>query len=163
VTKVRLTTQISGSRDGQDWPAAGTVVDLPPAEARALVQGGSAAEVDADDQATVLVPPDGVHIPGTTGYLAEGNMQGLVEAPADAVSNPDGVLKALKDRKEGNVVEVPVGVGVQNPDGSALPQEQVEKNAKAEKETQEFLSAVAPKVGESSTKTAKSADKTPAK
>lgn len=45
--KVRLTQQITGTRDGQPWPAAGEEVDLPESEALALLQGGAARAVDA--------------------------------------------------------------------------------------------------------------------
>lgn len=44
---VRLTTQISGTRNGADWPIPGSVVDLPDAEAKDLIRAGQA--VDADD------------------------------------------------------------------------------------------------------------------
>lgn len=40
--KVQLTTQLSGSRDGVEWPAAGSVVDLPADEAGALIAAGIA-------------------------------------------------------------------------------------------------------------------------
>lgn len=41
---VELKTQISGTRDGVDWPAAGTVVDLP--EGADLVAAGLAVPAD---------------------------------------------------------------------------------------------------------------------
>ncbi len=44
--KVRLTQQITGTRDGQPWPAAGEEIDLPESEALALLQGGTARAVD---------------------------------------------------------------------------------------------------------------------
>lgn len=40
---VILKVQISGTRDGKDWPAPGTLVVLPEQEALGLVRGGSAA------------------------------------------------------------------------------------------------------------------------
>ncbi len=45
--KVRLTQQITGTRDGQPWPAAGEEIDLPESEALALLQGGTARAVDS--------------------------------------------------------------------------------------------------------------------
>lgn len=40
--EVILQVQISGTRDGKDWPAPGTLVRLPKLEALGLVAGGSA-------------------------------------------------------------------------------------------------------------------------
>lgn len=40
---VILRVQISGTRDGKDWPAPGTLVVLPEQEALGLVRGGTAA------------------------------------------------------------------------------------------------------------------------
>lgn len=48
---VRLTTQISGTRNGADWPIPGSVVDLPDAEAKDLIASGQA--VDAKDPVAV--------------------------------------------------------------------------------------------------------------
>lgn len=49
---VRLLVSISGTRDGQDWPPAGSVVDLPADEAEHLVAAGLAA-AQADTPAPV--------------------------------------------------------------------------------------------------------------
>jgi len=43
---VRMRTQISGSRNGVDWPARGETVNLPEAEAGLLVRSGIAEPVD---------------------------------------------------------------------------------------------------------------------
>lgn len=40
--KVQMAVNISGTRDGADWPRAGEVVDLPTDEAEALIAHGSA-------------------------------------------------------------------------------------------------------------------------
>lgn len=40
---VILKVQVSGTRDGKDWPAPGTLVVLPKEEALGLVRGGTAA------------------------------------------------------------------------------------------------------------------------
>lgn len=49
--KVKLIVQMSGTRNGEDWPAAGEVVDLPKDEAAHLVAGGLALEVAKADAA----------------------------------------------------------------------------------------------------------------
>lgn len=53
--KVTLTTSISGTRDGEDWPARGATIDLPDAEAVAMINAGLAApaadEVEKADAA----------------------------------------------------------------------------------------------------------------
>ena len=45
--KIRMKVQISGTRNGAAWPAAGSEVELPDSEARDLVATGQA--VDAND------------------------------------------------------------------------------------------------------------------
>src|SRR5438132_13764123 len=45
--KVKMTVSITGTRDGQDWPGVGQVVDLPDDEAQSYIEAGIAAEVDA--------------------------------------------------------------------------------------------------------------------
>lgn len=144
--RVRLTTDVSGTRDGLAWPAAGSVIDLPDDEARGMVSGGAAVEVGAD-QPKVMVPPAGVHTPGVVGYQEPG-VTHLVETPADAASDPEGVKKAIADRVAGNVMEVPVGTGVQARSGAALPRDEVESSVEAEKVARESLAAgTAPTVG----------------
>jgi hypothetical protein len=48
--KVRLVVQISGARDGEDWPKPGTVVSLPKDEAETLLRNGQAAEVNPPEE-----------------------------------------------------------------------------------------------------------------
>lgn len=43
--RVRMTVQITGTRDGVDWPRPGGVVDMPELEASDLVGAGLAVEV----------------------------------------------------------------------------------------------------------------------
>jgi hypothetical protein len=43
--KVKLRSEISGSRDGQAWPSAGSEIDLPDDEAAALCASGAARPV----------------------------------------------------------------------------------------------------------------------
>lgn len=46
--RVTMHHQISGTRDGAQWPARGEAIDLPDDEAAALIAQGAA--VEADDQ-----------------------------------------------------------------------------------------------------------------
>lgn len=43
--RVSMRVQITGTRDGVDWPRPGGEVDLPDGEARSMVSAGLAAEV----------------------------------------------------------------------------------------------------------------------
>ena len=45
--KVTMLCKVSGTRDGQDWPDRGEVVDLPDDEAKATIAAGLAAPVVA--------------------------------------------------------------------------------------------------------------------
>jgi hypothetical protein len=146
--KVRLTQQISGSRNGQPWPAAGTEIDLPDDEARSLLMGGSAVDT-SDDRGTVMVPPDGVHTP----YLPENAGQPLVEAPADAASDPEAARAAANKAATGDFDAVLApGVGAQHSDGSAYTPDEVKDSIQAEKDNREaFEKGAVPKVGEKKT------------
>lgn len=150
--RVRLTTQISGTRDGREWPAPGTVIDLPDSEAHGLLTAGTAVE-PGDDPGTVMVPPAGVHQP----YLPDNAEQALVEAPADALSDPEGTKRAVNAAAEGDVTGVPVGVGVQHPDGSARTPAELDESVKAEQDNRKRFEAESPKVGEKTGR--KAADK----
>lgn len=58
--KIRLKTDITGSRDGQPWPTAGSEVDLPDSEAASLIQTGAAVPVNsrgADVETAVKLDP----------------------------------------------------------------------------------------------------------
>ena len=44
---VKMTVQISGTRDGVDWPKPGGVVEVPQSEADDLVTAGMAEHCDA--------------------------------------------------------------------------------------------------------------------
>lgn len=57
--KIRLNQTVSGTRDGKPWPAAGEEVDLPDAEALALLQNGTARAVNSKDADVELR-----HVPG---------------------------------------------------------------------------------------------------
>ena len=43
--KVRMIAQITGTRDGELWPAPGGVLDIPVDEAASLIASGMAVEV----------------------------------------------------------------------------------------------------------------------
>ena len=62
MTKVRMLTRISGSREGQDWPDIGGVIDVPKEEADQLLLNKQAAlESDKDAQveaATINSDPE---------------------------------------------------------------------------------------------------------
>ncbi|WP_327180459.1 hypothetical protein OG599_35200 (plasmid) [Streptomyces sp. NBC_01335] len=47
--KIRMLQQMSGTRNGEDWPARGAVTDLPTGEAQHLVASGIAEEVGDDE------------------------------------------------------------------------------------------------------------------
>ena len=46
-----MLASFSGSRNGVDWPAAGSVVDLPAGEAADLIRNGHAVEVASSPKA----------------------------------------------------------------------------------------------------------------
>ena len=54
---VKMNATISGTRDGEDWPAKGSIVDLPEQEARDLIFAGLAIEVDTAAPETATVEP----------------------------------------------------------------------------------------------------------
>ena len=49
--KVRMKVQMSGTRNGEEWPAKGEVAELPTAEAAHYVASGIAEEVTAPEAA----------------------------------------------------------------------------------------------------------------
>lgn len=44
--KVRMIAQVTGTRDGELWPAPGGVIDVPADEAASLIAAGMAAAVE---------------------------------------------------------------------------------------------------------------------
>ena len=57
--KVKLLAQISGTRDGEGWPAPGTVIDLPDDEATSMINSGlCAAVVGAPTEAAAIEPAE---------------------------------------------------------------------------------------------------------
>lgn len=128
--KVRLLEQISGTRDGAPWPAPGTEVEVSDSEGRSLISGGSAEALDTKHE-KVMVPPTGVHTPGTVGYDANVD---LVAVPVDAVADREGTKEALAAVAAGDTKQVPSGTGVQAPTGAALTSDGVEAAVKADEQ-----------------------------
>lgn len=60
MAKVYMLTQLSGTRDGVDWPGRGEQVDLPDAEAAQLVTAGIASQDKPDMRNRVLTTHDDV-------------------------------------------------------------------------------------------------------
>lgn len=66
MTKVKMVARISGTRNGEDWPAPGEVADVSADEAAALIAAGlasaaggskEAAAVDVSEVETAAVKP----------------------------------------------------------------------------------------------------------
>ncbi len=51
--RVILTTSVSGTRNGEDWPARGSEVDLPDDEAADMIAAGLAKPVEAAEAPAV--------------------------------------------------------------------------------------------------------------
>lgn len=60
--RVEMKTQISGTRNGKDWPAPGGVVDLPEDEAEGLVANGMAVLVEEGKEERAVLPQDDVEV-----------------------------------------------------------------------------------------------------
>lgn len=133
--KVRMLEQLSGARDGAAWPTPGSEIDLPDAEARALIRGNSAEEVGATHD-KVLVPTTGVHTPGTVAFEEPGVVD-LVAVPVNALADREGTKEALRAVRDGNTTQVPAGTGVQGPAGFALTEDGVQESVKADEQAAE--------------------------
>lgn len=64
--KVRMKVDVSGTRNGQEWPRRGSIVDLPDAEAIQMCEAGMAVPVVDDDVETATLPADEESRPLTT-------------------------------------------------------------------------------------------------
>jgi hypothetical protein len=67
VPKVQLIAKISGTRNGEDWPAPGGVIDLPAGEAADLIASGVAKAVEKSIpkvEAAVTPKPETATRPG---------------------------------------------------------------------------------------------------
>lgn len=58
--KVKLKVNLSGTRNGAEWPAVGGVVDLPDAEAAQMLASGMASSVKDDQVKDATAPSGGV-------------------------------------------------------------------------------------------------------
>ncbi|MGW2261446.1 hypothetical protein ACWCXE_27130 [Streptomyces sp. NPDC001780] len=56
--KIRMNVQMSGTRNGEEWPARGEVADLPTGEAQHLVAAGIASEVTDDGEPETATAPE---------------------------------------------------------------------------------------------------------
>ncbi|ALV45826.1 hypothetical protein MB46_10375 [Arthrobacter alpinus] len=65
--EVRMTSQISGTRDGVDWPAPGGTIDVPAEEAATLISHGLAVDPATEETADL----DGSDVETAT---AKGNL-----------------------------------------------------------------------------------------
>lgn len=56
--KVKLNVGLTGTRNGEDWPAKGEVVDLPDAEAVDMLNAGLALPVKDEAEQATAQPDD---------------------------------------------------------------------------------------------------------
>ena len=56
--KVRMGIQVTGTRNGHDWPAPGGTIDIPDDEAQNLINHGDAERVDAEPLEAAAIAPD---------------------------------------------------------------------------------------------------------
>lgn len=89
---VRMLVNISGTRDGEDWPAKGQTLDAPAAEAADLIRMGIAADEDAAETAT----PDGSDIENAT---RQGNRSLRSQKAAEAKAAAEAQAAAEADTK----------------------------------------------------------------
>ncbi len=54
--KIRMKVQVSGTRDGQEWPGKGAEVDLPDDEAAQVCAAGLAEPVAGDEPEKAVLP-----------------------------------------------------------------------------------------------------------
>jgi len=82
--QVKMIAQLTGTRDGEDWPRVGATIDLPDAEAADLIMNGYAVDpADVEDETptsrtTTSRPP--TRPPWTS----------RPQRPAAAAARPDG-------------------------------------------------------------------------
>lgn len=54
--KVEVIVQVSGTRDGVEWPSKGTVIDVDDEEAKGLIEAGIAVPAKEDDTEKAVAP-----------------------------------------------------------------------------------------------------------
>lgn len=74
--KIKLLVDVSGMRNGVDWPGRGAVVELPEDEARSMIRSGMGAESEGDDDvmiesAVVTEEPETATVPATPGLTTK--------------------------------------------------------------------------------------------
>lgn len=77
--KVEMVGSITGTRNGEPWPARGEAIELPSAEAAMLIRQGMAKE--ADDASAVSEPDEGTTT-GESGSEGEPTAREALEAEA---------------------------------------------------------------------------------
>lgn len=87
--KVRMKSDVSGTREGQPWPARGEVTDLPKEEALELCRNGMAEPVDArgDDVERATVRDDSEKRNALTTKTASATVPGGGQEDAEASSS----------------------------------------------------------------------------
>lgn len=55
--KIRMKVDISGTRNGEPWPAKGEIIDLPADEAQSLIDGNMAETIAKTKTETAAVEP----------------------------------------------------------------------------------------------------------
>lgn len=100
--KVKLDVQISGTRDGEDWPPPGTVLDFPEAEARDLIAAGQGHEPGKDEPSTPRAPKpwESVGVASRDFPGADGRAGPAIEREALAPRD-QAVYDAVKEIHEG--------------------------------------------------------------
>jgi len=78
--KIRMLVHMSGTRNGQDWPPAGVVMDLPDGEAGDYIAAGIATPVTDGPETAVAAAPE------------------VAEVPAAEVSKPPAAAKRTASR-----------------------------------------------------------------
>ena len=120
--KVRLKHEISGSRDGQPWPAAGSEVDLPDSEALSLLQTGAAVAVDSRN--------DDVE------YRSIDDVEGIDEATKEQVKRAtvtrERAARSKRAHESVNLGAADPEQPVEDDNGPRLPEVNAEESARVE-------------------------------
>lgn len=132
--RVQLTTQITGTRDGQPWPSAGEEVDLPESEAVPLLQNGSARAVNTKDADVELRSVAGVD-------------EGTEKAIAAATVTRERQARSKRAHEPLNLGAAALEQPVENDNGRRLPEVAADVSAKIEDPAQPTQSDEEP-VGE---------------
>lgn len=102
MTQVKLDVQISGTRNGEDWPPPGTVLDFPEAEARDLIAAGQ-GHAPAEGESKEPRPPkpwESVGVASNDFPAADGRAGPVLEREALAPRD-QAVYDAVKEIHEG--------------------------------------------------------------